>query len=352
MREEKFWQIIEDSSRGQLLKDILNPLPEDELFGFRYWWEYFCNLSYRQDLWAVPYIFFGGCSEAMFESFRCWLISCGKDIFYKAIEDPDSLCDVLTDEDADYPQKDDLDYVVMDILEERTGDDEYYYKAAEKYSLPQKNEDITFEWHWDDWDAIKRICPRTFDKWLHDDIIRCMKRDKFKLEERIPVLDERTKGFVRYLTQEDISETLSLELAHDNVLEILMDAKGGLKYKTKESRCSYQVDTRVLPKLGYLGRFEIDSRLFESMGNNWQDYAAVIAVNVGNKYIEKYNVYFNVILQSVWEATDSENADNSVTIYTPDEERTFYFRRIWMNERQQRGIPDNDTLSILQFISK
>ena len=39
MIEEKFWTIIENSNRGRNLKEGLTTLSEEELFGFRYWWE-------------------------------------------------------------------------------------------------------------------------------------------------------------------------------------------------------------------------------------------------------------------------------------------------------------------------
>lgn len=47
MTEEKFWEIIENSEHGNDLNECLEPLSEDELFGFRYWWEYFRNISYK-----------------------------------------------------------------------------------------------------------------------------------------------------------------------------------------------------------------------------------------------------------------------------------------------------------------
>ena len=39
MIEEKFRTIIDNSNRGRNLKECLITLPEEELFGFRYWWE-------------------------------------------------------------------------------------------------------------------------------------------------------------------------------------------------------------------------------------------------------------------------------------------------------------------------
>lgn len=107
----------------------------------------------------------GGCSDDQFDYFRFWLISRGKDIFYKAIENPDSLCNVFTARRCDYPDKESLDYVVMDILEKRTGDYDYYYKARENYSMPENNPELNFEWSSDNLESIRKICPCTFNKW-------------------------------------------------------------------------------------------------------------------------------------------------------------------------------------------
>ena len=165
MTEEKFWTIIENSNRGRNLKECLTPLSEEELFGFRYWWEYFCSLSYKQDLWAVAYVVLGGCSDDGFDYFRFWLIVQGRKVFYNALENADTLCDVFSKlEDPD------LDYAVQAILGERTGNEDYFYTAEENYSLPQYAHEIEFEWEEDDEESIRKVCPRTFDKWWENDV--------------------------------------------------------------------------------------------------------------------------------------------------------------------------------------
>lgn len=130
MTEGRFWSIIEDSNHGRRLKECLAPLSEDELFGYMYWWTHFCNMSYRQDLCAVAYVVLGGCSDDSFDYFRFWLIARGREVFYKALEDADSLCDVFAKledpEDNDYPEQEELDYAVIEVLEERTGDEDYF----------------------------------------------------------------------------------------------------------------------------------------------------------------------------------------------------------------------------------
>lgn len=172
MTEEKFWSIIENSHRGRDLKECLTQLSEDELFGFRYWWEYFCHMSYKQDLWAVAYIVLGGCGDDGFDYFRFWLIAQGRQVFYDALKNADTLCDVFSEledpEGDDYPEQEELDYVVMTVLGERTGDEDYFYTAD--YELPKYEHEIVFEWNEDDEESLRKVCPRTFDKWWENDV--------------------------------------------------------------------------------------------------------------------------------------------------------------------------------------
>lgn len=174
MTENKFWTIIENSNRGRKLNEYLTPLSEEELFGFRYLWEYFCKLSYKQELWAVAYVVLGGCSDDGFDYFRFWLIAQGREVFYKALENADTLCDVLSKledpQGEDYPEQEDLDYAVQTVLRERTGDEDYFYATAENYALPGYADEIEIEWEEDNEESIRKICPRTFDKWWGNDV--------------------------------------------------------------------------------------------------------------------------------------------------------------------------------------
>lgn len=174
MTEEKFWTIIGNSNRGRKLKGCLTPLSEEELFGFRYWWMYFYHISYKQDLWAVAYVVLGGCSDDGFDYFRFWLIVQGQKVFYDVLENADTLCDVFSEledpEGDDYPEQEDLDYAVQEVLEERTGDEDFFYTVEENYLLPQYTHKIELEWEEDNEESIRKVCPRTFDKWWENDV--------------------------------------------------------------------------------------------------------------------------------------------------------------------------------------
>ena len=126
--------------------------------------------TYKQDIWAAAYIVLGGCSDDSFEYFRYWLIAQGHEAVYNALENADSLCDVfdgLEDpEGEDYPEQEDLDYAVQNVIARRTGDIDYYYEALENYSLPTyEEEEIEFEWDEDDEESLRDVCPRIFDRW-------------------------------------------------------------------------------------------------------------------------------------------------------------------------------------------
>jgi len=173
LTKEHFWQIIDKSNNGKYLKDELSNLSEEELFGYKYWWDYYHAESYNQALWAVAYTVLGGCSDDGFDYFRFWLVTRGQHVYTNAIKDPDSLYnefDNLTDDE--YPEWEDVSYIPNEVFEEKWGKD--YYDA--EYDA-QKNIEfidtprpvIVFEWSEDNEDSIRAICPKIFDKWWGND---------------------------------------------------------------------------------------------------------------------------------------------------------------------------------------
>ena len=165
LTEERFWEIIENSNKGRDLEKELSKLSEDEIFGYRYWWIHFHRQSYNQALWAVAYVVLGGCSDDGFDYFRFWLLSRGKSVYMKAIQNADSLCDEFDNlTDDEYPEWEDLGYVPKEVFEKKFGKNFYEIEDTFDYgemSLPE----ITFEWDDEDEETIRKVCPKTFDKW-------------------------------------------------------------------------------------------------------------------------------------------------------------------------------------------
>jgi len=167
LTEERFWEVIENSNKGKKLEEELRKLSADEIFGYRYWWDYYQRQSYKQELWAVAYVVMGGCSDDGFDYFRFWLITRGKKVFMDAMENADSLCDEFGPlKGGEYPEFEEADYIPMEVLEKKHGIDFYEYEANGSVDYGEMPfPAIAFEWNEDDEESIRKICPKTFDKW-------------------------------------------------------------------------------------------------------------------------------------------------------------------------------------------
>ena len=107
MIEENFWNLIDESrnfgqtisllEQSNKLKELLNNFDSDELLDFVRLFEKQLMRAYTWDLWALPFIAYGGCSDGDFEEFRAWLISQGRDIFENALIDLDAIADLVKD---------------------------------------------------------------------------------------------------------------------------------------------------------------------------------------------------------------------------------------------------------------
>ena len=100
MDENQFWTLVDEAkarSAAQLdqrpaaLEAVLSTLPIESIQAFQRRYEQLLIKANSWKLWAAAYIMNGGCSDDGFRYFRDWLISEGKALFERAIEDPDSL---------------------------------------------------------------------------------------------------------------------------------------------------------------------------------------------------------------------------------------------------------------------
>jgi hypothetical protein len=132
MDETELWQLLErakDESGGdcaegaQLLTDWLAEREPEEIVAFESVVGRLMARSYRWDLWAAAYIINGGCSDDGFDYFRGWLIAQGKEVFYAALADPETLIGVAPEDDVANMQVEceDMLYVAYDAHERRTG---------------------------------------------------------------------------------------------------------------------------------------------------------------------------------------------------------------------------------------
>src|ERR1043165_2018952 len=102
MTTDEFWEIVgraHQASGGNMpvkcekLADELRRLEPSEIKSFALHFYEFRDKAYRWDLWDAAYIICAGCSDDGFTDFRSTLISMGREMFEKALADPDSLAD-------------------------------------------------------------------------------------------------------------------------------------------------------------------------------------------------------------------------------------------------------------------
>jgi hypothetical protein len=127
MTREEFWKLTDqihteanadmDRKCASLERELRKLGPEETTA----WYNHYNALrheAYTWDLWAVAYIYEGGCSDDMFLDFRSTLVSCGQAVFHQALSDPDSLEKVFTGWDMFYEG---YQYVAPELHESLTG---------------------------------------------------------------------------------------------------------------------------------------------------------------------------------------------------------------------------------------
>ena len=121
MDNDQFWQIIETAKRkhpedGELrveaIRDHLSRLAPHEIIAFDSILDEYLDRAYSWDLWGAIYLMNGGCSDDGFTDFRGWLISRGREVYERAMADPDSLADVFDPSQDDYELQDMLSVAV------------------------------------------------------------------------------------------------------------------------------------------------------------------------------------------------------------------------------------------------
>lgn len=160
MTISEFWDIIEkikDSKESEEdIKPLLEKLTPEEIISFQEHFDTLFAKAYTWKLWGAAYLIEGGCSDDGFMDFRYGLISKGRDIYEKAIEDPDSL--VLIASNEEYISNESFGYVADEV-----------YETLTKKELPSRDidgpsEPLGEEWDFDDVTENQKRLPKLSSK--------------------------------------------------------------------------------------------------------------------------------------------------------------------------------------------
>ena len=129
MNRSEFWELIDktrlassgnSNKQAELLVAELSKLSEQEILDYQETLDDLQDEAYIADLWALGSILDGlGFSDDAFTDFRAWLIGQGKDVFEKALTNPESLVDYV--EPGQKIVAEILLYVAYEAYELKTG---------------------------------------------------------------------------------------------------------------------------------------------------------------------------------------------------------------------------------------
>lgn len=172
MDYELFWQLV-DSTRqepdqGDALAALLQQHTPDEIIRFRLLFDDVIQSAATVDLWGAAYTINGGCSDDGFFYFREALIGLGRDVFEAAVQDPDSLADVVTP--GEQLEGDGGLEVAARIawVAQTGGTDVEFYEAVERAddSTDRSGTEHGEWWHFDDAAELRHRLPRLAAKYL------------------------------------------------------------------------------------------------------------------------------------------------------------------------------------------
>ncbi len=169
MNEDTFWKIIRKACHkqskkcGSIPRDIddwderlieaLEKLEPDDIIEWNHIFDRFAAQAYTVNLWGAAYLINGGASDDGFYYFRCWLIGMGKEVYEKALENPDTLANAVDRADLSEAEIYAAAHQAW-MLATGNGDEEPY---------PARNEAATLQgedWDFEDHEEMRRRFPR------------------------------------------------------------------------------------------------------------------------------------------------------------------------------------------------
>jgi len=157
MTRDDFWEMIQKSKKlneeangadttdayeqAVILGKLLRGLEPTEIESFYRIYDELRLEAYDNRLWAAAYIMKGGCSDDGFEYFRGWLITRGREIYERALADPESLVSELSKDS--YYECEEMLSVAFEAYEEKVGSE-----------IPD-GPDVEWDLKGDEWDDEK-----------------------------------------------------------------------------------------------------------------------------------------------------------------------------------------------------
>ena len=142
MNTDEFWAIIDqslaDSDGGvedqtEQLRRLLDDIPDEDLVAFDTAFVTANRRLYSWPSWGAMTVMLGGCGDDTVTDFRSWVISRGRQVYERFLEDPDTIVDAGLDDDDEIGLAEGFAYVAAEVLEQRPDN-------AIRDSLPERED--------------------------------------------------------------------------------------------------------------------------------------------------------------------------------------------------------------------
>ncbi|MEU2619417.1 DUF4240 domain-containing protein [Streptomyces sp. NPDC007157] len=171
MTKQQFWELIaaarnqandphESETVARAATSLLAARPVEEIVAAQQvLWDLMAE-SYTNPLWAAAYVINGGCSDDGFDYFRGWLIAQGREVFERAVADPDALAELpvvqASAADGVDLEGEDVLGIAWDAHVAATGDQ----LPADAFTIRYPQLDPAWAFDFDDSDEMDRRLPR------------------------------------------------------------------------------------------------------------------------------------------------------------------------------------------------
>lgn len=169
--ENLFWKIVDSSVKNssnqneqeKYLVSEISKLSPKQIVGFRSRTDKLLYDTYTSEMWCAAYIMNGGCSDDCFEYFRNWVISRGRDVYYIAKENPDTLIFQKDHGDEGMFEFELFWYVALKAFKNTTGKELYDYIDENNFRTKEGNyPQFEFNWQERNPESRKKLCPNLY----------------------------------------------------------------------------------------------------------------------------------------------------------------------------------------------
>jgi hypothetical protein len=172
LNEDQFWQLIQSAipaedeySREEHFRryeDAVSGLGDDDLIDFARIHRTLSLQAHGHPLWNAAYIINTGCGDDDFENFKAGLIARGREPFYNALRNPQSLADLSRV--LELIKCEAFDYVATTVYDERHPEPGHEGQVSNFFPELYPNPRVLYGINYEEPEDLRREYPELFDR--------------------------------------------------------------------------------------------------------------------------------------------------------------------------------------------